>query len=55
MNYKLLIAQARKPEIYTESSVSLMTSAEEGQPHLMNWMNERTPTLLHLTHCSLKT
>ena len=32
VNHKLLIIRARNPEIYTESSMSLMTSDEEGQP-----------------------
>ena len=32
VNYKLLMARAKKPKIYTECSVSLMTSAEKRQP-----------------------
>ena len=59
VNYKLLIAWARKPEIYTDSSVSLMTYAKERQPSRNNpeeWQDIHSIASYsqhHLTHSTL--
>ena len=55
LNYKMLIARARKPQIYTESTVSLMTlmtSAQEGltPPNDQETHSIASYSLQHLTH-----
>ena len=59
VNYKLIIDWARKPEIHTESSVSLMTFAKKGQPppnYPKEWQDTHSIasySLHHLTRCTL--
>ena len=59
VNYKLIIDWARKPEIHTESSVSLMTFAKKGQPppnYPKEWQDTHSIasySFHHLRRCTL--